>query len=303
MVTVMGVPSLKYILLPILEYLESKEEQPRKEITAVIVAKFQLSEDDKNIRLDRGEKVINNRVGWACHHLKVRGLVESPRRAHFRITQEGLAALSNPTDYDLEQFPFSTSKKGASSSRATTKKVEVTLDDKSPRELLEDSHKQLMGTLAFELLDEVKNVTPEFFEKLVVDVLLAMGYGGFLKGAGKVTKQSHDHGIDGMINEDNLGLSTIYIQAKRWKKNKIREKDVHRFVGSLEGKKASKGVFITTAEFDSKAINFAKNARNFTVVLIDGQKLVELMIDHNVGVSVEAKYNLKKIDSDYFDET
>ena len=244
--------------------------------------------------------IIDNRVGWARTYLKKAGLLESTKRSYFKITDLGLEVLQkNPKEINvkfLEQFPQFIEFRNL---RKEKGEEEENLTQ-TPQELLEYGYQRIKKDLAYELLNLVKKSSPRFFEKLVIDLLIKMGYGGSLNDAGKVIGKPGDGGIDGIIKEDKLGLDIIYIQAKRWE-NVVGSKEVRNFVGSLAGHHANKGVFITTSSFTREALDYVKTIPH-KVVLIDGETLAQLMIENDVGVSKITSYDIKKIDSDYFAE-
>ena len=249
--------------------------------------------------------IFNNRVGWACSYLKKAGLLDSPRRGIFRITDRGRKVLAeNLSRIDvkyLERFPEFTVFRAAS--RGNNEQIQqfvAETTDKTPEEVLELAHQSLRQSLAQEIVGRILACTPAFFETLVVELLVKMGYGGSRRDAGQRLGQSGDGGIDGIIKEDRLGLDTIYIQAKRWQ-GSVGRPEVQKFVGALQGQFARKGVFITTSCFTTDAIDYATRL-DTKVVLIDGEQLANLMIDFDVGVSVAASYIVKRIDSDYFEE-
>lgn len=247
--------------------------------------------------------IIDNRVGWAKTYMKKAGLLESTKRSYFKITDLGLEVLQkNPKEINvkfLEQFPQFIEFRNLRKEKGEEEKEEENLTQ-TPQELLEYGYQRIKKDLASELLNLVKKSSPRFFEKLVVELLIKMGYGGSLKDAGKAIGQSGDGGIDGIIKEDKLGLDIIYIQAKRWE-SVVGSKEVRNFVGSLAGQKANKGVFITTSSFTRDALEYVKTIPH-KVILIDGETLAQLMIENDVGVSKIISYDIKKIDSDYFEE-
>lgn len=192
------------------------------------------------------------------------------------------------------------SKKSGSDQDANARQVSDEAESRTPSESIADSYNAIRKSLADEILQQLKSCTPEFFERLVVDLLVRMGYGGTRADAGEVLGKSGDGGIDGTIKEDRLGLDTIYIQAKRWQNN-VGRPDIQQFAGALQGRKARKGVFITTSGFSRDAAEYAYRIEN-SIVLVDGDRLAELMIDHDVGVTLDTSYEIKRIDSDYFEE-
>lgn len=265
---------------------------------------FNLSDDELKEVLPSGRQpIFENRVGWARTYLKRAGLIESPRRAIFTITQRGSDVLKqNPERINitfLKQFPefieFQNIRHDATEETGYNVNANQT-----PEENLEAIYQQLRKSLAQELINKVISLPPTFFERLVVELLVKMGYGGSIKDAGKAIWRIGDEGIDGTIKEDKLGLDIIYIQAKRWQPgNVVGRPEIQRFVGALAGQGAKKGIFITTSIFSREAIDYIP--RNETkIVLIDGEQLAQLMIDYNIGVSVVNTYELKRIDNDYF---
>lgn len=278
-----------------------------REAVDLLAQRFALTEDEKRELLPSGRKTkIHNRVGWAQFGLTKAGLLESPKRGFFCITDRGrrvLAEKSEINDKFLEQFEeFKRFKQPGrphtSQVGATGLSEEIAAD--TPEETLQDAYLELRKNLADDLLETVKRSSPEFFEHLVVDLLVRMGYGGSRQEAGEAIGRSGDEGIDGIIKEDRLGLDIIYVQAKRWE-NVGSRPEVQKFAGALQGQRARKGVFISTSEFSREAANYAANIET-KIILIDGAQLAELMIDHDVGVATEATFELKRIDLDYFSE-
>lgn len=302
----MTIPDYQTIMLPLLKLAGDKKEHSIREAIDSIADLFKLSDEQKKEVLPSGRSyIIDNRVGWARTYLKKAGLLEDTHRSHFRITEEGLKALEkSPTEINikfLQQFPgFNEFRKKKDDEQDGQEQITQEDSSQTPQELLEYGYQKIKRDLAQELLESVKKVSPRFFEQLVVELLLKMGYGGSLKDAGKAIGQSGDGGIDGIIKEDKLGLDVIYIQAKRWE-NVVGSKEIRNFVGSLVGQKANKGVFITTSGFTKDALEYVKTITH-KVILIDGEMLAQLMIENNVGVSDVISYEVKKIDSDYFIE-
>jgi len=301
----MGVPDFQSVMLPLLRLVGDGQEHILREAIDALAAEFRLTEADRKELLPSGRQAtFNNRVGWARTYLHKAGLIESPRRGYLRITSGGLEALkTNPPKINtafLERYPefieFRSRDKEPNSSGAD----ELQTDEKTPEESLELAYQKVRRGLATELLQTIKGCSPEFFERLVVDVLLKMGYGGSRKEAGQAVGRSGDGGIDGIIKEDRLGLDIIYIQAKRWDTdNIVGRPEVQKFAGALQGHRARKGIFITTSDFSKEALDFVSRIDS-KIVLINGQTLAQHMIDHSVGVSTVASYEVKKIDSDYF---
>jgi len=298
----MTIPSYQEVMLPLLKFVSDGRVYSMRENYDKLAEEFQLSDEEREKLLPSGtQRVFDNRVGWARTYLKKAGLLESPKRGYVKITYEGLEVLKQePSKIDVDflmQFPsfveFKTGSKEKTRDKPSKEKF-------TPEESLEYSYQALRDKLAKELLKKVMSCSPEFFERLVVDLLVKMGYGGSRKDAGEAIRKSGDGGIDGIIKEDKLGLDTIYIQAKRWQ-GTVPRPEIQKFAGALQGQKAKKGVFITTSTFSRQAQEYASSIDN-KIVLIDGKKLAQLMIDHNVGVSTVQSYEIKKIDTDYFSE-
>lgn len=299
----MSIPDYQSIMLPLLKFTSDKKEHSTREAIEYLANLFKLNEQERKELLPSGQQyVFDNRVGWARTYLKKAGLLESTRRSFFRITDLGLDVLSkNPPGINvkfLEQFPQFVEFRNLRREKEEERQEEEL--EQTPQELLEYGYQKIKRDLSQELLNLVKQSSPRFFEKLVVDLLIRMGYGGSLKDAGKAIGQSGDGGIDGIIKEDKLGLDVIYIQAKRWD-NVVGSKEVRNFVGSLAGQHASKGVFITTSSFTKDALDYVKTIPH-KVILIDGEMLAQLMIENDIGVTKVTSYDIKKIDSDYFEE-
>lgn len=303
----MANPDYQSIMLPLLKFAGDKQEHSIRDAVEHIAVLFKLTEEDRKELLPSGQgDLIGNRTGWARTYLKKAGLLETPRRGYFKITDLGLEILhKNPPAINvkfLDQFPqfkeFRTVHKEKDNNEEQ-EEIGVS-SSQTPQELLEYGYQKITNDLAQEILGLVKQCSPRFFEKLVVELLLKMGYGGSLKDAGKAVGQSGDGGIDGIIKEDKLGLDVIYIQAKRWE-GVVGSKEIRNFVGSLVGQKANKGVFITTSGFTKDALDYVKTITH-KVILIDGEMLTRLMIENDIGVSKVISYDVKKIDSDYFVE-
>lgn len=300
----MAVPDYQSMMLPLLKIASDRQEHSLGEIIETLALQFGLTDADKQEILPSGRQAkFDNRVGWARTYLKKAGLVESTGRAKFRITERGLQVLKgNPVGINnrfLQQFPEFLEFQNVSrqSNRRDEEEVEP---DQTPEEILELSYQSLRHDLAQELLERVKNSSPRFFENLVVDLLVAMGYGGSRKDAGQAVGQSGDGGIDGIIKEDKLGLDVVYVQAKRWE-GTVGRPVVQAFAGSLEGQRARKGVLLTTSQFSQDARDYVSRIEK-KIVLIDGEQLAQLMIDHGIGVAEVASYAVKKADLDYFEE-
>jgi restriction system protein len=303
----MPIPDYQTLMLPLLRFAADGSDHTTREAVEVLATEFQLTPAERNELLASGQQAIfNNRVGWANSYLKKAGLLESPRRGALRITARGKQILGDsPSRIDvkyLERFPEFIEFRDASRNNretTTTETAAIALEQ-TPEEALELAHQRLRLSLAQDILNRILSCSSTFFERLVVELLVKMGYGGSRRDAGERIGQSGDGGIDGIIKEDRLGLDTIYIQAKRWQ-GSVGRPEIQKFVGALQGQRAKKGVFITTSSYTAEAIDYASRI-DTKVVLIDGQLLANLMMDFDVGVSVSASYIVKRIDSDYFEE-
>lgn len=279
----------------------------------VLAKHFKLTEDEQNEVLPSGsQRRWHNRANWACYDLFRAGLLDRPKRGIYVITEEGKRiAEQKPKLIDrdfLMQFPqfvkfaqaTGTKKGGKKEGKSEDLENDVPTKGKTPEELIGAAFLMLHAALKKELLDLVAKMDPFRFEQLVLDLMVAMGYGGSREEAAQVTKASGDEGIDGVINEDRLGLDVIYLQAKRWQQT-VGRREIQSFVGALAGQQAHKGVFITTSDFADTAVAYAKKVPQ-KVILIDGDRLADLMIQPNIGVSKSHAYEVKHIDGDYFDQ-
>jgi restriction system protein len=296
----MSVPPFNAWLFPLLKRLADGETHSLSSLAQQLADDLALSSEDRAQMLSSGQSTYQNRVGWARTYLKKAGLLEAPSRGTARITPRGREVIAeNPPTIDVKylyRFPeFVAFHTPADES----KPVPDTATIESPEDTLERVSLQLRQNLATELLDRIKVAPPELFERLVLDLLLSMGYGGSRQDAGEVLGKSGDGGLDGVIKEDRLGLDAIYIQAKRWD-NVVGRPVVQAFAGSLEGVRARKGVLITTSSFSGEARSYVKQIEK-RIVLIDGNELAELMIEHNLAVSTDVVYEVKKLDNDYFE--
>lgn len=303
----MPIPDFQTVMRPVLEAIADGNAHSIAEVRQSVSDHFGLTDTDRRQLLDSGSPVINNRVGWARTYLKKAGLLAIPEKGTVQLTARGKAALTDgPERIDvpwLKQFPefaeFQSAKRITQTASGVDDSSSVE-EEATPDELLAQAHLSLMDTLADDLLRKVQEASPIFFERIVVDLMIAMGYGGSRKEAGQATQATNDGGIDGTIKEDKLGLDVIYLQAKRWS-NTVHRPEINKFIGALTCQKAKKGVFITTSEFSAGARDSVRNL-DIKVVLIDGRELVQLMIEHNLGVGVKEVYEVKQIDSDYFVE-
>jgi restriction system protein len=307
----MAIPDYQSIMLPILRLAGDGQPHKFRDAVEQLAEHFALSNDERSEMLPSGTAFLfDNRVGWARTYLKQAGLLESQRRGIFSITDKGKQLLAeNPPSIDvalLDRFTefreFRTRRRDRQITEgAIQSPMPLSAEADTPEDSLADAYNNLRKSLEEDLLEQVFASTPSFFEQLVVDLLVKMGYGGSRRDAGKAIGQSGDEGIDGIINEDKLGLDVIYIQAKRWALDKtIGRPEIQKFAGALQGKRAKKGVFITTASFTKEAEDFASFIDS-RIILIDGTRLVTLMVDHNVGVTTVGTYEVKKIDTDYFE--
>jgi restriction system protein len=294
-------------MLPLMEIASDKNIHLFRDVINELIEKYNLTEEQKNELLPSGKQpIFDNRTGWAKTHLKKAGLLIYPKRGCIQITERGISIL----DKKPERIDMKTLKQFDEYNEFIKINNENEKDDSSineiethtPEELMETAFQNIKRTLADDILEKIRNVTPAFFERLVVDLLVKMGYGGSIKDAGKAIGKTNDEGIDGTIKEDKLGLDVIYIQAKRWKEgNVVGRPELHKFVGALAGQGAKKGIFITASTFSKEALEYTpKNETK--IILIDGIQLAELLIEYNVGVSNQQTYEIKKIDNDYFEE-
>jgi len=300
-----AIPDYQTCMLPLLKhYADGHEHTNRDSIDALAIG-FRLTDAERRMMLPSGvQGLFDNRVNWARTYLKKAGLIESPKRGVHRITKRGRDILKKkPERIDvtyLGQFQEFKDFRAVRHEKQEEEGSESDLNNKTPEESLEGAYQKLRADLATDLLQRLKTCSPTFFERLVVEAIVRMGYGGTRMDAGKAVGKSGDGGIDGIIKEDKLGLDAIYIQAKRWE-NTVGRPEIQKFVGALTGQRAKKGLFITTSEFSSDAEDYVSRI-DAKVVLIDGETLAQLMIDHNVGVSTVGTYEIKRVDSDYFSE-
>ena len=299
----MAIPKFFEFFEAFLHALEDGEIHSAKEVLTIIASTMNINASDRAELIPSGKQSkFDNRVMWARTYLNKAGLIETPQRGHYRITSEGKKALSSGEKIDLKYLESSEAFKDFRNITASREEsIAPEEKNESPMEIFDSAYQEINAALASQIMDEVMKLPPSGFEKLVVRLLLNMGYGNGIEGAGTITQQSNDGGIDGIIKEDQLGFSNIYIQAKRWEPNtSVSKPEIQKFVGALQGQQAQKGLFITTAKFSSGAVQYADNLLGVKVVLIDGNTLTKLMIKHNVGVSVEHTYEIKRIDSDFF---
>jgi len=292
------IPKFYETFNPILEILSNGETIHTRELQKLIIEKYFsfLSQDQLSEKTKSGENLINNRIAWGKSYLKKGGYIFYPERGNVKITEKGLKqkselSLKNIVD-DSGIINFYSDENLENNTYKTELKE---IPNSSPQDLIDKGFSQIEAEVKIELLEKLKNIDPYYFEKVILILLKKMGYGEFME-----TSKSGDGGIDGIINEDKLGLDKIYIQAKRFNENKVREKDIRNFIGAMSGD-TNKGVFVTTSLFDAGAIEKAKNAHH-KIILLDGVKLVDLMHEFNVGIQIKATYEVKQVDEDFFEE-
>jgi len=299
----MPIPDFQTLMRPLLQDLSDRLDHSNQETVSVLAEEFRVSEEERNQLLPSGKQsVFTNRIAWAKSHLKQAGLVESPRWGVYRITARGLTLLRETTGpiniKVLNQFPEYRRFRSGKGAEVEVIEELPSGDEMTPEEHIEHGYKQIRQKLSIEILERIKKCPPNFFERLVVDLIVAMGYGGSRSDAGRAVGRAGDGGIDGIVKEDRLGLDIIYIQAKRWE-GAVGRPEIHKFAGALQGQRAKKGIFMTTSSFTKEAQDFASSI-DTKVILIDGTELAELLIDHGVGVTRGDVYEIKRFDSDYF---
>ncbi len=296
----MSIPTHDKLILPFLQILVDRKEHEITEIRNILAKEFNLTDNDLAEEIPSGGKKFAGRVGWARTYLKGAKLIDSPKRAHFVINERGVKALednpSNILNY-LKQYPEYLEFMGITKKNNFEKQVETIESSETPDEMLSRAQKTYNDNLQSELLSKLKQVDPIRFEQIVLQLMEKMNY-----GIGSMTPKSHDGGIDGIIDEDELGLEKIYLQAKRYSDNRVNEKEMVYFIGALTRAKVQKGVFITTSEFSDKAIKAARESGNLRIKLVNGEELTKLMIKHNLGVQIKTRIEIKKLDEDFFIE-
>ncbi len=302
----MPIPDYQTVMLPLLHLIRDGAEYPFREAVDKLAEEFALSDDERTeVHPSGTAHVFGSRVGWARSYLKQAGLLDAPKRGVFRITSAGKALLAkNPSRIDnnlLNQYEsFRAFRSRGKESEETIKSgPPEAASDQTPEDAMAIAYQRVRKNLEAELLEQVKAASPAFFERLVVDLIVAMGYGGSRQDAGRAIGRSGDGGIDGIIKEDRLGLDVIYLQAKRWEPT-VGRPEIQKFAGALQGQRASKGIFITTSNYSRDALEYI-NVIATKIILIDGDMLTALMVDHNVAVTKTGTYELKKIDADYFE--
>lgn len=300
----MSIPDFQTIMLPLLQFMKDDNEHSIQEIVDNLSRYFKLSNDELSEVIPSGKQTLfYNRVGWARTYLSKASILQMTKRPYYKITDRGHQILKeNPEKIGISyllKYPEFIEFRERKSKTDQNESVSAQTEAKTPEEILEDAYDDIRVNLEQELISYVKNCKPAFFERLVVELLVKMGYGGSWKEAARAVGHSGDGGIDGIIDEDRLGLETIYIQAKKWE-GTVGRPEIQKFVGALMGRKAKNGVFITTSQFSSDAISFVSKI-DYKVVLIDGKKLAEFMFENELGVSEVTTYHIKRIDSDFFE--
>ncbi|MCP3994131.1 MAG: restriction endonuclease [bacterium] len=299
----MTIPDFQTVMRPLLEAHQDGEEHINRDLVASLADHFELTEDERREMLPSGRaKLFANRVGWAKTHISKAGLLFSPRRAISQITERGRKALRDYPDginlAILDKFKEHRDWLGRDRTSEDRRKA---AEDNTPEEIFENAYLEVRRQIEEELLSQVMASSPDFLEQVVVDLVVAMGYGGSRKDAGEALGRAGDEGIDGIIKEDPLGLDIIYLQAKRWDAN-VSRPEIQKFAGALQGQRARKGIFITTSGFSAGAIEYVSRIET-KIILIDGPRLAKLMYDHGIGVSTRSNYELRRIDTDYFSES
>ena len=300
----MSIPTYDQFLLPLLRLVADGIEHLFSDITETLADQFRLTEEDKMTLLPSGSQtVLKNRIGWAKTYLTKALMLDAPRRGAMKITSRGLEVLANnPPALDkpfLLRYPeFQQFQARTKTASAIPDTAEEQGDSRTPIESIEAAMDEIRSKLASDLIEKVKSCSPQFFERLVVDVLVRMGYGGNFADAAQAVGRTGDCGIDGIIKEDPLGLDRIYVQAKRWEKS-VGSPEIFGFIGALQKQHAKKGVFITSSEFTKSAFEAAEGL-DTKIVLIDGKRLAEIMMDYDVGCSLVRSYDVKRVDPDYF---
>ncbi len=302
----MSVPKYHEFMKPLLIALSDNNEHKLRDLYSDLADYFNLNDSDRSELIPSGRQLLyHNRIGWAKTYLKKAGLIDTVSRATFKISEAGKAVLKDNPDFINQQFLMSFQGFKDFINTDNGSDTEITTDDdidKTPQDELANAFIKIQKSLQDDLLTEVYSLTPDLFEKLVVDLVVAMGYGGTAKDAAQVVGKSGDEGIDGIIKADRLGFDQIYIQAKRWDPDKsIGRPEIQKFAGALIGKGASKGLFISTSSYTKEANEFVGKNLSQKIILIDGNMLTKLMVEHNIGVSIQEKIEIKSVDKDYFD--
>ena len=305
----MPIPDYQTLMLPVLKISEDGNTYKFRDVIESLADQFSLTDEERRELLPSGSQaVFDNRVGWARSYLKQAGLLDSPKRGFFQITQRGkelldsgIVRIDNSVLEQFEEFQDFKNRKKKKYDSDTTDSTESSLEsDQTPEDQIASAYRTIKAGIQKEILENIMSSSPAFFERLVIDLVVRKGYGGSRSDAGRAIGKSGDGGIDGIINEDKLGLDVIYIQAKRWE-GSVGRPEIQKFAGALQGQRARKGIFITTSSFSEHALDYVRMIDS-KIILIDGDRLSALMFEHSVGVSTSGIYELKKIDSDYFEE-
>ena len=300
------IPDFQSIMLPLLDFIGENDEIPTKIIREGMIKHFNITKEEQEQKTPNGKQfTYYNRIAWAISYLKMADLIYYPQRGIYKITENGKNVLINPpekiTINYLKQFEnFSKNRNPGRNKKEIVEDKEQEFIEKTPDELFELSYSQIINNLKEQLKQKISECSSYFFEQIVLDLLLKMGYGGSESESGEITQKSADEGIDGIIKEDKLGLDKIYIQAKKWE-NTVGRPEIQKFVGALQGKRAKKGVFITTSEFSKDAHKYVSNL-DVAVILIDGEKLSQYMVENELGISLRNNFKIYSIDNDYFEE-
>jgi len=300
------IPDFQSFMLPLLEFIGKNDDVPVKVIKEGMIKHFNITKEEQEQKTPNGKQFIYyNRIAWAISYLKMAELIYYPQRGIYKISDQGKKVLKNPPQKIsiayLKQFDnFLKNRNPIKTKKENIDDSEQEVSEKTPDELFELSYTQIINNLKEQLIQKINECSPYFFEQIVLDLLLKMGYGGSENDSGEITKKTADEGIDGIIKEDKLGLDKIYIQAKKWE-NSVGRPEIQKFVGALQGKRAKKGVFITTSEFSKEAYEYVKNL-DIAVILIDGEKLSQYMVENELGISLKHNFKIYSIDNDYFEE-
>ena len=297
-------PKYSDLFLPVLGVLKDGQDKSIKEIAQAVVASLDLDEDLLERRLSSGtQRVIDNRIGWARTYLNKANLIERTSRGIYRITEQGIRKVqANPAEItlaELDESPEFKEWRGSTNTEVgTSVSLEPEIKDLTPEEQIDQSVRQLQNQLRIDIVNRVKKLPPEGYEQLVLRLLVGMGYGGSMADVQGVARGA-DGGVDGVVNQDHLGLDRIYIQAKRWE-GSVGRPVIQGFVGALAGVGASKGVIMTTSSFAQTALEFAKNLTDRRIILVDGKRMADLMMKHQIGISIKQEFIIQRLDEDFF---
>lgn len=304
----MSIPDFQSLMRPLLALHEDGAEHINRDLVNALAKQFSLTDEERREMLPSGRaKMFDNRIGWAKTYIVNAGLIEAPKRGISVITEKGRQALKEHTDrIDLRTLALITGKPSRGKKSDATEEIEATSEievesDETPEEALDNAYQKIRGSVEREIISKILSNPPDFLERVIIDLVVKMGYGGNRKDAGEAIGRSGDEGIDGIIKEDPLGLDVIYLQAKRYE-GTVGRPDIQKFAGALQGQRAKKGIFITTSGYSKEAREFASKI-DTKIILIDGPMLAKLMFDHGIGVSASTTYEVRRIDTDYFDES